>query len=90
LAAVIAAPARADKVDDLARTLASDPSYKVRVQAALVLGKLGNKRAVPHLIKALKDSHATVRTVSCGASAKEGEVRSTRWRTCAGKGSSSR
>ena len=52
---LLAAPARADKVDDLARTLASDPSYKVRVQAALVLGKLGDKRAVAHLIKALKD-----------------------------------
>jgi hypothetical protein len=70
---LLAAPARADKVDDLARTLASDPSYKVRVQAALVLGKLGDKRAVPHLIKALKDSNATVRAVSCGALARLGD-----------------
>lgn len=68
-----AAPARADKVDDLARTLASDPSYKVRVQAALVLGKLGDKRAVPALVKALKDSNATVRAVSCGALGKLGD-----------------
>jgi len=71
--ALCATPARADKVDDLARTLASDPSYKVRVQAALVLGKLGDKRAVPALIKALKDSNATVRTVSCGALGKLGD-----------------
>jgi hypothetical protein len=69
-----AAPARADKVEDLARTLASDPSYKVRVQAALVLGKLGDKRAVPHLIKALKDANATVRAVSCGALGKLGDT----------------
>ncbi|MBI5480449.1 MAG: HEAT repeat domain-containing protein [Deltaproteobacteria bacterium] len=71
---LLSAPARADKVDDLARTLASDPSYKVRVQAALVLGKLGDKRAVPHLIKALKDSHPTVRAVSCGALGRLGDA----------------
>src|SRR5512138_1420887 len=70
---LFATPARADKVDDLARTLASDPSYKVRVQAALVLGKLGDKRAVPALVKALKDSNATVRAVSCGALGKLGD-----------------
>jgi hypothetical protein len=67
--------ARADKVEDLARTLTSDPSYKVRVQAALVLGKLGDRRAVPALVKALKDSHPTVRTVVCGALGKLGDPR---------------
>lgn len=71
--ALLPAPASADKVEDLARTLATDPSYKVRVQAALVLGKLGDKRAVPALIKALKDSHATVRAVSCGALGRLGD-----------------
>jgi hypothetical protein len=70
---LLGAPAWADKVDDLMQTLSSDPSYKVRVQAALVLGKLGNRRAVPALIKALKDSNATVRAVSCGALAKLGD-----------------
>lgn len=70
---LLSAPARADKVDDLVNMLASDPSYKVRVQAALVLGKLGNKRAVPALIRALKDSHPTVRAVSCGALGKLGD-----------------
>ena len=42
--------ASADKIDDLTRALMQDASYKVRVQAALVLGKLGDKRAVPALI----------------------------------------
>jgi HEAT repeat protein len=56
--------ASADKIDDLTRTLMQDPSYKVRVQAALVLGKLGDKRAVPALIQGLRDENETVRGVS--------------------------
>jgi hypothetical protein len=56
--------ARADKIDDLTRTLMQDPSYKVRVQAALVLGKLGDRRAVPALIQGLRDENETVRGVS--------------------------
>jgi hypothetical protein len=56
--------ASADKIDDLTRTLMQDPSYKVRVQAALVLGKLGDKRAVPALIQALRDENETVRGVA--------------------------
>src|SRR3954465_11459145 len=56
--------ALADKIDDLTRALMQDPSYKVRVQAALVLGKLNDKRAVPALIQALKDENETVRGVA--------------------------
>ena len=41
------------KVDDLCRAVIEDSNYKVRVQAALVLGKLGDARAVQPLIKAL-------------------------------------
>src|SRR2546430_3004791 len=59
-----ARPATADKIDDLARALMSDPSYKVRVQAALVLGKLHDKRAVPALQQALKDENESVRGVA--------------------------
>jgi len=59
-----AATASADKIDDLTRTLMQDPSYKVRVQAALVLGKLADRRAVPALIQALKDENETVRGVA--------------------------
>jgi hypothetical protein len=57
--------ARADKVEDLVRALQGDPSYKVRLQAALVLGKLGDRRAVPALAKAVKDENASVRAVAC-------------------------
>jgi HEAT repeat protein len=40
------------KVDDLCRAVVDDSNYKVRVQAALVLGKLGDARAVQPLKKA--------------------------------------
>ncbi|HEY2746546.1 MAG TPA: HEAT repeat domain-containing protein [Polyangia bacterium] len=59
-----AAPASADKIDDLTHALIQDPSYKVRVQAALVLGKLADRRAVPALIQALHDENETVRGVA--------------------------
>ncbi len=66
LALAMAAPlsARADKIDDLTRALMQDPSYKVRVQAALVLGKLNDKRAVPALMQALRDENESVRGVA--------------------------
>jgi hypothetical protein len=67
LVLLLAAPARADKVDDLIQVLGSDDSYKVRVQAALVLGKLKDKRAVPSLVKALVDENPTVRAVAAQA-----------------------
>jgi hypothetical protein len=61
---IAAAPASADKIDTLTRTLMQDPSYKVRVQAALVLGKLNDRRAVPALMQALHDENETVRGVA--------------------------
>lgn len=61
---LLARPARADKVDDLVTALRSDESYKVRVQAALVLGKLKDKRALRPLMQALKDENPTVRAVA--------------------------
>jgi hypothetical protein len=54
----------ADKTDDLTRALMQDSSYKVRVQAALILGKLNDRRAVPALIQALHDENETVRGVA--------------------------
>lgn len=54
-------PARADRVDDLCRVLTRDPSWRVRLQAAVVLGKLHEARAVPSLIRALSDENETVR-----------------------------
>jgi hypothetical protein len=59
-----AASASADKIDALTRALMQDSSYKVRVQAALVLGKLNDRRAVPALMQALHDENETVRGVA--------------------------
>jgi hypothetical protein len=61
LAGPAASRARADRIDDLAHTLESDPSWRVRLQAVAVMGKLGDARAVPALIRALGDPNETVR-----------------------------
>jgi hypothetical protein len=67
----LAAPARAGqppvKVEELTKALLEDPNYKVRVQAALVLGRLGDKKALPSLIKALDDGNKTVRAIAAQA-----------------------
>jgi hypothetical protein len=57
----IGAPAHADRVDELTRTAESDPSWRVRLQAVAVLGKLGDPRAVPGVIRALSDPNETIR-----------------------------
>jgi hypothetical protein len=61
LLAALAAPARADKVDDLVRDLKTGSDYKVRLSAALSLAKLGDKRAIPAFVIALSDKDKTVR-----------------------------
>jgi hypothetical protein len=65
--------ASADRVEDLSRALMRDPSYKVRVQAALVLGKLGDRRAIRALTQALKDGNESVRGVAATALGKIGD-----------------
>jgi hypothetical protein len=55
------------KVEELIKALIEDTNYKVRVQAALVLGRLGDPVAVPALIKALDDQNKTVRAISAQA-----------------------
>jgi hypothetical protein len=59
--AVAAQPARAQTIEDVEDSLVHDPSYKVRVDAALILGKLHQPRSVPALIVAAKDPHPAVR-----------------------------
>ena len=54
-------PAAAGKVEDLSRLLLENDSYKVRVQAAQLLVKLGDRAAVGPLSRALGDSNKTVR-----------------------------
>ncbi|HEY0707460.1 MAG TPA: HEAT repeat domain-containing protein [Polyangia bacterium] len=61
LATLGARPAVAGKLEELSRLLLEDESYKVRVQAAQLLGKLGDRAALGALGKALTDSNKTVR-----------------------------
>src|SRR5262245_58384443 len=63
----LTALAWADTVDDLSRKLRGDPDYKVRLSAALSLGKLGDRRAVGPLVDALGDKDRSVRAVAAGA-----------------------
>jgi hypothetical protein len=67
--------ARGDKIDDLTRALMQDPSYKVRVQAALVLGKLNDRRSVDSLIQALRDENESVRGVAATSLGRIGDKR---------------
>ncbi len=54
------APAAADPVDSLIRTLASSRDYKQRLVAAIGLARYKDTRAVPALIAALHDDNAAV------------------------------
>jgi HEAT repeat protein len=60
--AAAARPARAAaRIEDVEDALAHDRSYKVRVDAALVLGRLHEPRSIPALIGALRDPNPAVR-----------------------------
>jgi hypothetical protein len=48
-------------IDEVEDALAHDRSYKVRVEAALVLGRLHETRSIPALIGALRDPNPAVR-----------------------------
>jgi HEAT repeats len=48
-------------IEDVEDALAHDRSYKVRVDAALVLGRLRQTRSIPALIGALRDPNPAVR-----------------------------
>lgn len=58
---VAAQAAPRPSIEDVEESLAHERSYKVRVNAALVLGRLRQTRSVPALIGALKDPHPAVR-----------------------------
>jgi hypothetical protein len=67
LAAPCAAPARAArevKIEDVEESLGRDSSFKVRVEAALILGRLHQVRSVPALVGALKDPEPGVRAAA--------------------------
>jgi hypothetical protein len=59
--------AHADRIDDLAKTIATDPSWRVRLQAVVVLGKMTDRRAIPPLSRALHDQNETVRALAAQA-----------------------
>lgn len=62
LVAAAASPAWAGpRIEDVEEALAHDRSYKVRVDAALILGRLRQTRSIPALIGALKDPNPAVR-----------------------------
>jgi hypothetical protein len=72
LLARTASPA-ASKVDELARLLLGDDSFKVRVQAAQLLGRLGDPGGVEPLSRALADSNRTVRWMAVQSLARIGQ-----------------
>jgi len=62
-----ASVALAQTIEDVEESLVRDPSFKVRVEAALILGRLRQQRSVPALIVAAKDGHPAVRASSVRA-----------------------
>lgn len=56
-----------NEVSRLARQLEKDGDFRLRVQAALTLGKTGDGAALPPLYKALGDSSASVRAAAAAA-----------------------
>jgi hypothetical protein len=68
-------PAPKVKVEDVCRGLEDDPNYKVRVQAAIVLGRLADVSAVGCLVKALGDPNKTVRGIAAQALGQIGDPR---------------
>lgn len=67
--AITGAPARAQapRIEDVEESLVHDPSYKVRVEAALILGKLHQERSLPALIAGARDAQPAVRAASVRA-----------------------
>jgi hypothetical protein len=75
LAGALAPPrwvAHAGKLEELTKMLLEDDSYKVRVQAAPLLGKLGDPAGAVALAKALSDNNKTVRWMAAQALARLG------------------
>jgi hypothetical protein len=74
-ALAVTPPAHADRVDDLAKVLEVEKDDKARIAAAVSLGRLGDERAVPPLIRALGDKSPVVRGVAASALGHIGDAR---------------
>ena len=59
--------ARAANVDELVRILFTEKNFKLRANAARLLGKSKDARALKPLVEALKDEHPIVRSAACAA-----------------------
>jgi len=75
LSASPSARAEQARFDEICRALADDGNYKVRLQAAIVLGKLRDQRALPCLTQALSDSNKTVRAMAANALGQVGDAK---------------
>jgi hypothetical protein len=73
LALAAEARGRAPRIEEVEQSLTHDSSYRVRVGAAVVLGKLHQMRSVPALIRALADSHPAVRATAAEALGRVGD-----------------
>lgn len=71
-----AAPtATADPLPALIKSLQKDPSYKVRLQAAMTLGRLRDERSIDPLLSSLRaDKHPSVRGMAAQALATIGDT----------------
>ena len=59
--------AHADRVSDLSKRLTKSSSDKVRIAAAVSLGRLHDERALKPLVKALRDDNNVVRALAASA-----------------------
>jgi len=73
LALVAEARGRPPRIEDVEQSLTHDPSYRIRVGAALVLGNLHQSRSVPVLLRALGDGHPAVRATAAQALGRIGD-----------------
>jgi hypothetical protein len=72
-AMTVAARGGTPRIEDVEQSLVQDRSYKVRVEAALILGRLKDPRSVPALISALRDPHPAVRATAAQALGRIGD-----------------
>jgi hypothetical protein len=61
---VLVSIARADRIDKLCNTVVTDPSWRVRLEAVVLLGRLRSERSVPALSRALSDDNPSVRALA--------------------------